>query len=92
MIFIPFIENAFKHSSNKKLPDAIRISIDCQPEATTLECINKYDPERPVAAEGNGLGEALIRKRLHLIYPDRHQLTISQQQGIYQVLLTIYTT
>ena len=45
MVFIPFIENAFKHTNNKKLKDAININIQIEEESVTLKCENKFDPD-----------------------------------------------
>ncbi len=42
MVFIPFIENAFKHTNNKKLENAIVINIRNE-ENIHLVCENKFD-------------------------------------------------
>ena len=60
MIFIPFIENAFKHNNNKKLEDAITINIKIEEENIIFECINKFDSNRKSKEEDNGLGLSLI--------------------------------
>ncbi len=90
MVFIPFIENAFKHTTNKKLQDAIDIKIKIEAKGISLECVNKIDPNRKLEQESNGLGNELIQKRLNLIYPERHQLDISNENNVYNVYLTIY--
>lgn len=90
MIFIPFIENAFKHSINKKMEDAINIEVVINENNIVLKCNNKFDPNRHIASDGaNGLGNELIEKRLSLIYPDRHVLEISKQDNTYKVYLKI---
>lgn len=89
MVFIPFIENAFKHTNNKKLENAITINILIKNGTTKLECINKYDPTRKSKEESNGLGNELIQKRLNLIYPERHNLEVINQNEKYSVALTI---
>ena len=76
MLFIPFIENAFKHTTNKKVQNAIQIQLDITPGFITFTCRNKYDPNRSIKTDCKGLGTSLIRKRLDLIYPKRHQLDI----------------
>ncbi len=89
MVFIPFIENAFKHTGNKKLENAIDIKINIAPSKTTFNCVNKLGGAQKSLSGSNGLGNELIQKRLNLIYPNRHQLNIDQQQDIYKVALTI---
>ncbi len=89
MIFIPFIENAFKHTTNKKLDNAISIHIIIKKETTELVCINKFNANAPLKQESNGLGNELIKKRLNLIYPEKHSLKITNQDDVYSVYLSI---
>jgi len=89
MIFIPFIENAFKHSTNKKIDHAIRVQLIINPDSSIFVCENKFDANRKIKQESNGLGNDLIQKRLHLLYPERHRLDIDRQTNGYRVQLTI---
>ena len=90
MVFIPFIENAFKHTVNKKAEDAIRITIDVHPEKITMTCINRLEPHRPAPSGEGGLGNDLIRKRLELLFPSRHQLEVIREAAEYHVNLIIH--
>lgn len=89
MIFIPFIENAFKHVNNKKVKNAISIDIFIREHNIQLICENKYDPKFSVKQPDSGLGNELIEKRLNLIYPEKHSLEIHKKDDIYSVNLTI---
>jgi two-component system, LytTR family, sensor kinase len=89
MVFIPFIENAFKHTTNKKTENAININIFIENKVIKLECKNKFDPQRKLQKEKGGLGNELIQKRLNLIYPDKHILEVSNLNGLYSVYLTL---
>jgi len=89
MVFIPFIENAFKHTTNKKLANAIMITIAINDEFIKLKCVNKLDSNRKLKQESNGLGNELIQKRLNLIYPEKHILKVTNQNDTYSVQLTI---
>lgn len=89
MVFIPFIENAFKHTLNKKTANAIRIHIRVEKDQIHMSCINRLEKHRRLKTEDGGLGNELIRKRLELLYPDRHQLDTQQNEEEYQVQLTI---
>lgn len=90
MVFIPFIENAFKHTTNKKLEEAISIQIDIQQDTIQLACENKLDTNRQVKhPNSNGLGNELIQKRLQLIYPEQHVLKVLKEDHRYKVDLTI---
>lgn len=89
MVFIPFIENAFKHTTNKKLDNAITINILITNEFIELICINKFNDNAPLKQEIGGIGNDLIQKRLHLIYPEKHTLQITNENNLYSVKLTI---
>lgn len=88
MIFVPFIENAFKHTTNKKTENAITINITIEDDSIRLTCENKYDPKAVPQTPG-GLGNELIRKRLGLIYPDKHKLEVNDDNELYRVNLVI---
>jgi two-component system, LytTR family, sensor kinase len=89
MVFITFIENAFKHSTNKKIDNAINVQIFIEKEAVHFVCENKFDSNRKLKQESNGLGNDLIKKRLNLIYPEKHTLELNNQANLYSVHLTI---
>lgn len=89
MVFIPFIENAFKHTHNKKIPQAIDIRIETSSTRTQMICSNKFDPTRKLQQQNHGLGNELIKRRLQLLYPDKHVLEVTNNQQVYRVALTI---
>lgn len=89
MVFIPFIENAFKHTNNKKLENAIAIHIIIREDTTQLICENKYEPKGKVQKFDSGLGNELIVKRLSLLYPESHTLQVNNTNELYSVNLTI---
>ena len=91
MLFIPFIENAFKHSENKNAENTIRIRFAIGKDRLTFICANKYAMPAQAATEHGGMGNSLIQRRLKLLYPDRHTLEITRADGLYNVVLTLDT-
>lgn len=89
MIFIPFIENAFKHTGNKKTKEAVTIKIQIEKDAILFRCQNKFTAQNAPSNGQNGLGNGLIEKRLKLLYPKKHRLHIDQQGGNYTVELKL---
>lgn len=89
MLFIPFIENAFKYS---KIEEYIDASVK-----TELSSDNKYlnfkikntIPYQGKAQEGNGLGINNVRQRLNLLYPNKFDLDIKENETTYSVNLKI---
>ena len=78
MVFIPYIENAFKHTHNKKLDNAISIHIFINDDTVQLVCENRCDTNVKAQHSIGGLGNELIRKRLNLLYPGQHQLDVQK--------------
>ena len=89
MLFIPFVENAFKHEENRKMEDAIRIRFDVDKDHITFECENKYS--RKARVEHGGLGKELIQKRLDLLYPRAHVLRVTDDNDVYKTTLILDT-
>lgn len=88
MIFIPFIENAFKHADNKK-KGLIRISLRIEKDVLIFCCENSHGRQQDGPPDHSGLGNDLIQKRLKLLYPDSHVLEISDADDIYKANLTL---
>lgn len=91
MIFIPFIENAFKYATNKKIKNAISISLMISSDQITFVCLNQFNPSAKKENINNGLGNQLIKKRLDLIYDKNYKLDVSIVVNLYSVTLTIPT-
>ncbi len=91
MLFIPFIENSFKHSGNKNVAAAIVIEISINEGMLRFTCINQYSQAIKSSPEPGGIGNELMEKRLNLLYPDAHELVTERQSDLYRVSLIIYS-
>jgi sensor histidine kinase YesM len=89
MLFIPFIENAFKHASNKKMNGAVTLEISIDDKQINFNCTNMYDKSRSSVEEHSGLGIALIRQRLDLLYKNHYELEINQTENTFSVTAVI---
>jgi hypothetical protein len=85
MLFIPFIENAFKHAENKKTENAITIHFKMDKDALQFSSLNAYTKQAQEKPEHSGLGNELIRRRLELLYPGRYSLDVQDVNGHYTV-------
>jgi two-component system sensor histidine kinase LytS len=92
LLFIIFIENAFKHARNiLDEPVFIAISIGVSEDGIlNLTVKNNYNAnaQANVTAE-KGIGLENAKKRLNAIYPDNHVLRINHDERFYNVALTI---
>ena len=89
MIFIPFVENAFKHCKNKSIENAISIDFDIHPQVIRMTCKNYYDSNHLEILKNGGLGIETMKQRLNLLYPKNHKLVIEKTEQWFSVTLTI---
>lgn len=90
MLFIPFVENAFKHGVTIGKPSTIGISIQVCGQTMIFVCENmNYSKTISMAIEKSGIGLENIKRRLELLYPDKHRLDIIQANGKYKVNLEL---
>lgn len=91
MLFIPFVENAFKHSIESDMKQGITINITSTNEKVIFDCenyFNKLDMDKdPV----HGIGLSTIEKRLGLLYPEKHKLNIQDKDSVFKVHMEIDT-
>jgi two-component system LytT family sensor kinase len=90
MLFIPFIENAFKHGTGINDP-FITIHLDFCCSIITMTVKNKYAEHKGSADTARGIGLQNVKRRLNLLYPGRHSLQIAGENEVYTVTLGINT-
>ncbi len=76
MMFIPFIENAFKHGSKKVPSPGIDATLEITPGGLAYEVVNfvRRTNEKPSTDPTSGIGIPNLRRRLDLLYPGRYIL------------------
>lgn len=90
MIFIPFVENAFKHGNKKIKSPGIEISINTSESFVNLHVINYIKPVNEIQIEKNhGIGITNVKRRLELIYKNKYELKIQTLNNQYIVNLKI---
>lgn len=95
LLLIPFVENAFKHLSHfTNRSNDVHIQLDMDDKIFTLKVTNTMDPKSQVAYMGQagGIGLKNVQRRLQLLYPGRHTLTIAQQNDVFTVNLRLNIT
>lgn len=76
MLFLPFVENAFKHGISSKHPSYIYIGIIQTGQRLQIEVRNSLFEEQPAnKEESNGIGLVNTRRRLDLVYPEKYELS-----------------
>jgi sensor histidine kinase YesM len=87
MVLIPFIENAFKHGISTKNKSWIKINLRCLKGSIHLDVVNSLHPKKTTEdpKDESGIGLDNVKKRLELLYPQRHSLTIVENDMEYFV-------
>lgn len=79
MLLIPFVENAFKHGpAQEEGQSMIHMQAELQGNILYFMVENSYTPQASPKALLSGIGLENIKKRLSLLYPERHTLEITK--------------
>lgn len=92
LLIIPFVENAFKHVSNyTEKPNFVDIDFGYQKGVFSMKIINSIDSDLTKRGfnPASGIGQDNTKRRLELIYPGSHELTILREPETYRVVLNI---
>lgn len=86
LLFISFLENAFKHGISYQQDSYINFSL--QVNEKEIECLIANSNCGQTSNE-QGIGLDNVRKRLNLLYPDNYTLRINSSEDEFSVLLII---
>ncbi len=90
MLLIPFVENAFKHGVGMMEKPSISIRLTDNAQHLHFVVKNKIGPHSTEKKdESSGIGLTNVRRRLELLYPQMHELTITEKDNTYLVDLLI---
>jgi two-component system LytT family sensor kinase len=82
MIFLPFVENAFKHGVSATKQSYIDIIISQKDKLLELTVNNSIIKDNSLSLDINsGIGLVNTRRRLELLYPGRYKLDISDRNA-----------
>jgi len=89
MLFIPFVENAFKHGVMIGKSSEIDISIAVANKQLTFSCTNIIYGIKKMEHEKGGIGLENVKRRLDLLYPGKYKLFTKTDDNKYIVNLGI---
>lgn len=87
MLFLPFIENAFKHGLLDSVHPLI-VKFSTSKNELLFECKNNTDLTGSNTSD-SGFGLSNIIKRLDLMYPSKYNLNIENAESVYSISLTL---
>lgn len=86
LIFVAFIENAFKYTTRNLIRNEIFISLKQSGKRITFECRNTYAEQ---VKDTKGIGLINVTRRLELIYQNRYVLAVKKNNRMYETNLMI---
>ncbi len=91
LLFIPFIENAFKHGVSYREKSFIKIDMKLEHHKVYFSCCNSIStPSNSFEnKKHSGIGLTNVRKRLQLLFPERHQLNANAENNIFCIELEL---
>lgn len=87
LLLIPFVENAFKHGDFSGDDAPLAITLYTTSLKTNFHCYNKKGKGNKDA--GGGIGLANVKRRLSLLFPDKHLLYIEDNADSFTVTLEV---
>lgn len=92
LMFIPFLENSFKHGLDNQIKAGyVHINLSLKDKSVELDIENSKPTElvKVSAKKAGGIGLENVKRRLKLLYPNKHALDIIDKPNSYKVLLNI---
>jgi len=91
LLFVPFIENAFKHGISYREKSFVHIALTSENDKITFQCSNSLNSksEKTHSENHSGIGLENVKKRLNLLFPGSHTLKIDTSGNSFDVLLEI---
>jgi len=90
MLFIPFVENAFKYGVLINESSGIKINIEISELEILFTCENMdYSFVTKMKDSIKGIGLENVKRRLELLYPNRHSIEIENGNKKYSVVLKL---
>lgn len=89
LILIPFVENAFKYGISTKEASAILFKLKAEDNSIDFISLNNIITSDKEKNEQTGIGLKNTKRRLELLYPNKHSLTVSKENNLFIVRLTL---
>jgi hypothetical protein len=90
LLLLPFVENCFKHGTSQVLDQpwiSLRITMDG--ETMKLKLLNGKADEVAAPTPAGGIGIANVTRRLEMLYPHKHLLSIKDDKDVFIVNLQL---
>ena len=90
LLLLPFVENCFKHGASNMLQSPwINLTLEVKDTALTMKLMNGKAPVKENGQNRTGIGITNVRQRLELLYKDKFDLQIWEDEEKFVVDLEV---
>ena len=89
MLLIPFVENAFKHGTGIVQNPVIEIDLKAENDKLYFIVRNKFIETETIKDKTSGIGLANVKRRLELLYNNKHHFTINKRDNWFTASLEL---
>lgn len=83
LLFISIVENAFKHGVSATQPSDIHFKMEIMEDEIQFTASNSNFPKTDSDKSGSGIGVENLKKRLNLLYSEKHEFHHCLNDGMY---------
>ncbi len=89
LLLVPFVENAFKHiSHHSDKVNFVKVDMLLENKRFVFFVINSKEEQQTTEQHG-GIGLNNVKRRLELLYPEKHELKINNTENNFKVQLNL---
>jgi LytS/YehU family sensor histidine kinase len=89
LILIPFVENAFKYGISTKESSRIVFELIANNDSIYFSAKNDIIAKKTESNDNTGIGLKNTKRRLELLYPEKHKLSVLEENNQFIVQLTL---
>ena len=90
LLLLPLVENCFKHGTSQVLEQPwVNLQVDIKDRQMQMKLLNGKVKEKNDDPVHTGIGIKNVQKRLSLLYPGHHEMTITNEEEVFIVNLKI---
>lgn len=90
LLLIPFVENSFKHGTSRMLTHPwVKLDVIIEDHSLEFKISNNKPEQKKDGTTKKGIGLNNVKKRLQLLYPETHSLSIIENEMSYNVAMKI---
>jgi hypothetical protein len=90
LLLLPFVENCFKHGASNMLQNPwINLTVELKDTTLVMKLMNGKTPEKENSVNKTGIGIHNVRQRLELLYKDKYDLQIREDEEVFVVDLKV---